>query len=77
VLGTVLFIVMIYDAACRPMTRLATPAAALLLIGCAVTPAITTVDTQIGMGLLLAWLFVERERVRLEGEAVHPVEEAG
>jgi hypothetical protein len=38
------------------------PMCALLLISCSVVPAMTAVDTQIGISLLIAWLLVEQAR---------------
>ncbi|WP_188053219.1 hypothetical protein [Sphingosinithalassobacter sp. CS137] len=65
VLGAGGFALWMFSVVRGAVTPTAVPTAALLVISCAVTPAMTAIDTQIGISMLLAWLLVERKAAGL------------
>ena len=60
-IGVALFITMIVGTVKAAQSRLAAPLCAYLIVSIGVVPALTTVDTQIGICLLIGWILADRD----------------
>jgi len=59
--GVALFITMIAGTVKAVESRMAAPMCAYLIVSIGVVPALTTVDTQIGICLLIGWILADRD----------------
>lgn len=71
ILGLVLFLWQLFSMALSLRSRAAAAGLAIFFIGCAVTPAMTAVDTQVGLSALLAWIYLCNAKGRRNGRSAH------